>query len=123
MKCQPPKANAILSGLALDEFLRQINSSVGGNITSDGGPFEVATQNICSMAWRNHPPLDGKGTRIIVALIIRDVFPQHAKVADADSARPVARLRAIGRLMREEALPGHVLGMTSGHATEFGIPD
>ena len=74
------------------------------------------------MLLGSHPSLDCKCTWIFVTLIIRDVFAHYFIGENAGRARSVPQAQTVGRDVCKEILPGHVLRVSSGHATSIRIP-
>ena len=69
---------ALVWRLAQYEKLGQENCTVRSNKTADCRSAKFSAEQIRTMSRGNRPALDGKGTRIFEALIIRDVFGDHA---------------------------------------------
>lgn len=86
---QPPSF-ALVWRLAQYEKLGQENCTVGSNKTSDCRSAEFGAEQIRSMSRGDRPAFNGKGTRIFEALIIRDVFRDHA-VTNPGQPRAVAQ--------------------------------
>jgi hypothetical protein len=71
-----PLRREMMRPLTRDKNLSQEDSTVGRNKRADRRPLKTSVQNIRAMARRRHPSFNGKRARIIVALIIRNVFAE-----------------------------------------------
>ena len=97
---QPPSF-VLVWRLAQYEKLGQENCAVGSNKTSDCRSAEFGAQQIGTMSRGNRPALDRKATRIFEALIIRDVFRDHA-VTNPGQPSAVSQSQPFGRLVGKE---------------------
>ena len=75
------------------------------------------------MLLGSHPSLNCKRSRILVALIIRDVFTEHGKGKNAGHARTIAQMQTIRRVVRKVIEARHALRVRAGHAADVCVPD